>query len=152
MYTIVLSNSGNAATLDNVGNELTDVVPITLTATSATATSGTATLNPPTNTVTWNGSIPANGSITITINPTITAAALGSRIRNQASFAFDGDLNGSNESTGVSNDPTVAGSGNATVFDVAPMIVPTLSTVALILLTLLLLAWGTTLTLRRYRR
>ncbi len=60
-YTIVLSNSGNAAAGDNAGDELTDVLPASLTLVSATATSGTAVANTGTNTVTWNGAIPAGG-------------------------------------------------------------------------------------------
>jgi uncharacterized repeat protein (TIGR01451 family) len=113
-YTIVLSNSGSAASPDNAGNELTDVVPSGLTVVSATATSGTA--GNAGNTVTWNGSIPAAGSVTITITGIINAGTQGTTISNQASFAFDADLNGTNESTGTSDDPTVGGSNDPTSF------------------------------------
>ena len=152
VYTIVLSNSGNAATLDNPGDELTDVLPFGVTLTSATATSGTAIANTGTGTVTWNGSIAANGSVTITINTVINNLAPGILVSNQARYAFDADLNGSNESTGVTDDPTVAGTANATTFAVAPLIVPTLSNLALILLSLMIFAWGANLTLRRFRQ
>ena len=152
VYTIVLSNSGNAATLDNVGNEFTDVLPPGVTLTGASATSGTAVANLGTNTVTWNGSIAANGTVTITINTVINNSAPGSTVSNQGRYAFDADLNGTNESTGVTDDPTVTGSANATVFAVAPVIVPTLSNLALILLSLMMLAWGATVARRRYRQ
>lgn len=51
------------------------------------------------NTVTWDGDIPAGGSVTITINATINAAA-GTQISNQASFKFDADGDAQNEATG----------------------------------------------------
>ena len=102
--------------------------------------------------MTWNGSIAANGSVTITINTVINNLAPGILVSNQARYAFDADLNGSNESTGVTDDPTVAGTANATTFAVAPLIVPTLSNLALILLSLMIFAWGANLTLRRFRQ
>jgi uncharacterized repeat protein (TIGR01451 family) len=148
-YTIVLSNTGNAATTDNPGNELTDVLPAGLTLVSASASSGTAVATVATRTVTWNGGIAAGGSVTITINATITAAAAGSTLSNQASFAYDADLNGSNESTGVTDDPGVVGTANATAFVVnalapqaPPRPVPTASTIALAALGLLLTMFG----------
>jgi len=145
VYTITLSNAGNTATTDNPGNELTDVVPSALTVTGATASSGTVLVSG--NTVTWNGSIPAAGSVTVTINTVINATGAGQRISNQASFAYDADLDGSNESTGVTDDPAVAGTGNATSFDsaaAAVAIVPTLSTIALLALMLAVFGWGAT--------
>jgi len=152
VYTIVLSNAGNATTLDNTGDEFTDVLPFGVTLTSASATSGTAVANIGTGTVTWNGSIAANGNVTITINTVINNSAPGNTVSNQARYAFDADLNGSNESTGVTDDPTITGSANATAFAVAPLIVPTLSNLALILLSLMMLAWGANLALRRRRQ
>ncbi len=117
-YTVVLSNSGSSATLDNAGNELTDVLPSSLTLVNATATSGTATPTVATNTVTWNGSVPASGSVTITITATINSGTQGTTISNQASFSYDADLNGSNETTGTSDDPTVGGANDPTSFTV----------------------------------
>lgn len=149
VYTIVLSNAGNTATLDNAGDELTDVVPFGLTVTGATASSGTVAING--NTVTWNGSVPASGSVTVTINTVINAAGSGQSIINQASFAYDSDLNGSNESTGLTDDPTVAGTANATAFNASAVVVPTLSNVALLALILGLFVWGAGV-VRRSRR
>ena len=56
--------------------------------------------------------------------------------------AFDADGNGTNESTGMTDDPTVAGAANATAFDVSGLVTPTLSDAALALLALLMLDWG----------
>jgi len=145
-YTIVLSNSGNAPAADNAGNEFTDVLSPSLQLASASASSGTATANIATNTVTWNGSIPAGGSVTITITATINVST-GS-ISNQGTFAFDADLNGTNESPGVTDDPSVVGANNATSFSVVvnpiPSAIPTLSGLGLVVLGLGLLgsAWA----------
>jgi uncharacterized repeat protein (TIGR01451 family) len=118
-YTVTLSNSGSAASPDNAGNELTDVLPAGLTLVSANATSGTAVATILSNTVTWNGSIPASGSVTITITATINAGTGGTTITNQGSFSFDSDLNGTNESSGLTDDPGTGTSGDATGLAVA---------------------------------
>ena len=141
-YTIVLSNSGNAPAADNPGNEFTDVLPASLTLSSASASSGVATANLGTNTVTWNGSIPAAGSVTITINASISTSLSGSSsvtISNQGSFLFDADLNGSNESAGLTNNPNLPGNNNATTFTVNAATIPTLSEFGLLLLGLCML-------------
>jgi hypothetical protein len=98
--------------------------------------------------VNWNGAIAAGGSVTITINATINVTASGT-IANQGTVSFDGDGNGTNESTAVTDDPAVGGGGDATIFSVAgvpagPIApVPTLTIWALLLLALGLagLAW-----------
>ncbi len=151
-YTIILTNSGNTATTDNAGNELTDVLPIGLTLTGATASAGTAVATIATRTVTWNGGIPAGGAVTITINALVNAIAASSIVSNQATYAYDADLNGSNESTGLTDDPTVAGPANATTFaaDALPPI-PAASSEALWLIGLMLMAMGA-LRLRSKRR
>ena len=147
VYTITLSNTGNAASADNAGNELTDVVPLGLTITSATATAGTTVVTG--NTVTWNGSVPAGGSVVVTISTLINQAGVGQNISNQASFAYDRDLNGSNETTGISDDPTVAGVADATTFSVVTPVIPTLSSLALLLLSLTMLGVAGMRTARR---
>jgi len=150
-YTIILGNAGPGPQGDNPGNELTDVLPATLALISANASSGTAVASVPTNTVTWNGSIPAGGSVTITITATILPAANGASVSNQATAAFDADGNGSNESSALSNDPRQAGSNNPTVIFVADTrVIPALSPLALALL-VLMLATLATLAGRRIR-
>ncbi|HJU40592.1 MAG TPA: IPTL-CTERM sorting domain-containing protein, partial [Tahibacter sp.] len=146
-YTIVLTNTGTAQN-DNPGDEFTDVLPAGLTLVSATATSGTAVANVGTNTVTWNGAIPAGGSVTIVIGATINPAATGT-ISNQGTVSFDSDGNGTNDGTAVTDDPAAGGGADATTFSVAgggPVIivpVPTLNAWALLLLALGLggIAW-----------
>ena len=115
-YTIVLTNSGSGATADNAGNELTDTVPASLTVTGTSATSGTAANVG--NNVTWNGGIPAGGSVTITITATINSGTQGTTISNQASFSYDSDLDGTNDASGTSDDPSVGGANDPTVFAV----------------------------------
>jgi uncharacterized repeat protein (TIGR01451 family) len=101
-YTIVLSNIGAGAQGDNPGNEMVDVLPADLTLVSASATSGTAVATLATNTVTWDGSIAANGSVTITIVATINAAA-GQRVSNQATFVYDSQGTGTNDASGITD-------------------------------------------------
>ncbi|HKR65432.1 MAG TPA: S8 family serine peptidase, partial [Thermoanaerobaculia bacterium] len=116
-YTVVLSNSGVAPQQNNSGNEFIDVLPAQLTLVSANATSGSAVATVGTNTVTWNGSIPASGSVTITINATVAPNATAlSTISNQGSFNYDADGDGTNEASGVTNDPGTGAANDATSF------------------------------------
>jgi uncharacterized repeat protein (TIGR01451 family) len=151
VYTIVLTNAGPGNQGDNPGDELTDVLPSSLILVSASATSGTAVATVATNTVTWNGAIPAGGSVTITIQATVRPDVVsGTPVANQAAFAFDATGDGVNESSGVSDDPSTGAPGDATVivvgFDVVE--IPALDTVGLALLAALL-ALGGFLVLRR---
>jgi hypothetical protein len=114
-YTIVLQNNGTTAQADNPGDELVDVLPASLTLVSATATSGTAVATVATNTVTWNGPVPAGGSVTVTIAAAISASAtVGQVISNQGTIAYDRDGNGSNESAALTDDPTTGAVGDPT--------------------------------------
>ena len=115
-YTVVLSNSGPAAQLDNPGDEFTDVLPSTLTLVSANATSGTAVATVGTRTVTWDGTIPASGTVTITISATINSNAGGTTISNQGSISYDADGNGTNEASASTDDPSVGGASDSTSF------------------------------------
>jgi uncharacterized repeat protein (TIGR01451 family) len=124
-YTITISNSANVALADNPGDEMVDVLPPGLTLVQATATAGTAAANIATNTVTWNGSLAPSASVTITIEARINSAGTGQNLVNQARLNFDADLNGSNESLLLSDDPGVAGLANATAFASALLVVPT---------------------------
>jgi uncharacterized repeat protein (TIGR01451 family) len=118
-YTIILTNNGTGTQADNPGNELTDVLPGGVTLVGATATSGAAVATIGTNTVTWNGSLtPLGGSVTVTITATVKPGTAGTTISNQGTILFDANVNGSNESTGVTDDPTVAGPSNPTSFTV----------------------------------
>ncbi len=144
VYTIVLTNSGDAPSADNPGDEFVDVLPASLTLVSASAGSGTALATIGTNTVTWNGALAAaGGTVTITINAMINAGAMGT-ITNQGTINFDADGNGTNESTRPTDDPSVGGGADPTGFAVIGISipVPTMSTLALIALSLMVLGFG----------
>jgi uncharacterized repeat protein (TIGR01451 family) len=111
-YTIVLSNSGAFDQQNNTGPELTDVLPSQLTLVDASATSGTATATVATNTVTWDGVVPASGSVTITIHATINAGTSLQTVTNQATINYDANGDGTNEATAQ----TLAPGGGATSF------------------------------------
>lgn len=138
-YTIVLTNSGSIVQTDNPGNELTDVLPASLTLVSATASSGTAVANVGTNTVTWNGAIAGSGSVTITIQALVNTGTSGTTIANQATVSYDSDGNGTNDATRLSDDPSTAAPSDPTAFLVVG-IVPALSRRMMLLLAAVLAA------------
>ncbi|MBW8874591.1 MAG: ExeM/NucH family extracellular endonuclease [Acidobacteria bacterium] len=152
-YTVVLTNNGPGTQGDNPGNEFTDVLPAGLTLVSATATSGTALATVGTNTVTWNGSLAAGASVTITITATIDPnAAPGTTLTNQGTIAFDANGDGTNEASAQTDDPSQGGGADPTAFQVAAPPapdIPTLDTVGLTLLALLLALGGAALLRRR---
>jgi uncharacterized repeat protein (TIGR01451 family) len=141
-YTIVLTNNGGALQPDNPGNELVDVLPPAVTLVSASATSGTAVATVGTNTVTWNGSLAAGASVTITINATVSpSATVGTTVSNQATINYDADGNGTNESTRQSDSTSAPGASDPTTFAVAPAnfsAIPTLDERALMALAVML--------------
>jgi uncharacterized repeat protein (TIGR01451 family) len=118
-YTIVLTNTGSGAQANNPGDELTDVLPGTLTLVSASASSGTATAMVGTSTVTWNGSLAASANVTITIQATIElSVAGGTLVSNQGLIAYDSDGNGTNDASAQTDDPALGGPANPTAFTV----------------------------------
>ena len=130
------------------GNELIDVLPPELALVSATATSGTPATSG--NTVTWNGPIPAGGTVTITITATILPSAAGRSVANQGTISYDADGDGTNETTAQTDDPRVGGSADPTTIQVPGAIaIPTLSVAGLFLLTLCLIGLAFTLLRRR---
>jgi uncharacterized repeat protein (TIGR01451 family) len=150
-YTVTISNPSATTQLDNPGDEFTDVLPASLSLVSATATSGTAVANVPTRTVHWNGTIPASGSVTITITAVVNTGAAGLTISNQGTVFFDADGNGTNESSILTDNPATAAANDPTTFGVATLAqVPTLSELGLAILALLL-ASGALVVMRRRR-
>jgi len=148
-YTFVLWNGGPEAQEDNPGDELVDTLPAGLTLTGATADSGT--ISTAANTVTWNGAIPAGGHVTIRVEATIDAGTLGMTLCNQATFSFDADGDGINESSVLTDDPELPGPSDPCCFEVLPSavaVIPTLSDAGLLASTVLLAL----LALRRFRR
>ncbi|HEX4499218.1 MAG TPA: IPTL-CTERM sorting domain-containing protein [Thermoanaerobaculia bacterium] len=149
IYTVTLNNTGPAAQADNAGNEFTDTVPSPLVVATPTASSGTvsaAGVNP----VTWNGPIPAGGSVTITIPATIPTGTAGQTVSNQGTVNYDIDNDGTNGATtltdapgGAANDPTTFVVGGVPIGAI-----PTLSDFGLALLALMV-AGAAVLALRR---
>jgi uncharacterized repeat protein (TIGR01451 family) len=149
VYTVTLTNSGTGATFDEPGDEFTDTLPATLTLTSAAVSLGTVTITG--NTVHWNGGVPAGGSVVITIDATISGAAVSqSIISNQGTASYDATRSGSNQTAVLTDDPA---KGGPTQFLVGGAIaaVPALSGAGLAAMAIALLAGGA-LTLRRRRR
>jgi hypothetical protein len=71
----------------------------------------------PGNSVTWDGSIASGGSVTITINATVKpTVALDTTVSNQASISYDANVDGTNESSAVTDDPSVGGADDPTDF------------------------------------
>ncbi len=115
-YTIVVSNSSANAQFDNPGDEFVDVLPAGLVLKGAAASAGAAVADTASGTVRWNGSVPGNGSVTITISAWIMANAAGQNVSNQGTLYFDADGNGTNESSVPTDDPGLPGSADPTVF------------------------------------
>jgi uncharacterized repeat protein (TIGR01451 family) len=152
-YTVMLTNNGSGTQGDNPGNEFIDVLPASLTLLSASATSGTVVAFLPTRTVTWNGSLPGEASVTIIIHAMINGnVADGTVISNQGTIAYDADGNGTNEATAMTDDPRTPGAADPTTFqvqgpDVFP--VPTLGGAGLLLLAMLLAVGGAVMLRKR---
>ena len=98
----------------------------------------------------WNGTIAGNGgTVTITITALVNNGVGGQTISNQGTIFFDADGNGTNESSILTDDPGAPGVNDPTTFRALTIAqVPTLSTVGLGLLALLLMG-GALLVLRR---
>ncbi len=149
IYTATLTNNGTGGQPDNAGDEFSDPLPPGLTVGTPSASSGTvsgAGVNP----VTWNGSILAGGSVTITIPAQIAGNMAGQTISNQGTASFDADRSGSNESSALTDVPGGGADEPTEVVVLAASVVdvPALSGPALALLALLLAA-AAALVLRR---
>ena len=122
-YTVVLTNPGVQAQPDNAGDEFTDTIPISalIPNSGATASAGTISYDNATRTYSWNGSIPPGGSVTLSFSVRIPTGVTGTqRFCNQGTALVDTDLNGSNETSVLTSDPTpLAGApGTQTCVDV----------------------------------
>ncbi|MEM7053628.1 MAG: DUF11 domain-containing protein, partial [Pseudomonadota bacterium] len=146
-YTVIITNNSTGAQPDDPGSdEFTDVLPEGLFLTGASADSGVANADTGTNTVTWNGAIPAGGMVAITINATISQTARG-LISNQGTISFDRNGDGINDTTVPTDDPELPNSDDSTSFIVI-IAVPVMQNYAVLIMILLLLGIG----LQQYRR
>jgi uncharacterized repeat protein (TIGR01451 family) len=142
-YTVVLSNSGGYAQQDNPGPEFTDTIPASILVLSASATAGTVNLAG--SVLTWNGSIPAGGSVTITIRGYLDSATpAGTVVSNQGTVLFDTDGNGTNESTALTNNGPGPGASPTVFTSTAggPIAIPSLSGLGLLALAVILASLG----------
>ncbi len=137
-YTLTLVNNGSCTQADNPGDELIDVLPPQLTVVDTTVVTGGGTVatDGPSNTVTWNGAIAPAGSVVLEIEATIDPGAAGMTISNQATIFFDGDGDGTNESTTSTEGVTTGGPTTFVVF--AATAIPTLDGPALLVFGLLI--------------
>ena len=158
VYTLVLSNLGTFAQLDNPGPEMVDVLPAGLVVLQVQADEGSVGASPPLATlsvegtagpgteVTWNGQVPGEGAVVITIEARIDPTlAVGTELLNQATVRYDGDGSGDNESSAPSDDPGTDGPSDPTLVVVGAadvLAIPTLSVAARLLFGLLLLGGG----------
>jgi uncharacterized repeat protein (TIGR01451 family) len=118
-YTVTLRNTGGGTQPNAGGDELSDVLPSTLSLVSASASAGTATAIPATNTVAWNGSIASGGTVTVAIQATVKATtAAEAVVSNQGTVRYDANGDGINESSALTDDPARPGPADATVFRV----------------------------------
>ncbi|MFY9823217.1 MAG: hypothetical protein WAM82_17675 [Thermoanaerobaculia bacterium] len=96
-FTYVLTNGGPNAQADNPGAEFTDTLPAGLSLVTATASSGTVTTAA--NTVSWNGSIPVCGTVTISVQAKVDPGTVGMTLCSPGTVFFDSDGDGINESS-----------------------------------------------------
>lgn len=136
-YEIVIRNDGPAMQVDDPASaEMTDTLPPELVLTSASVSLGTVSTSG--NTVSWNGSLAAGESVTVTINATIAPGVPGgTAISNQATVFYDADGSGANESSEGSR-PSLNAAPGPTVVAAALATIPTLDLRALLLLAAIL--------------
>lgn len=158
VYTLLLTNLGTFAQLDNPGPEAIDVLPPGLSVLAAHADGGSVTVSSPpvvgpvgralgvATEVRWNGSIPGGGQVVVTIEATIDPGLpIGTRLSSQATVRFDGDGSGDNETTSPSDDPGTSEPSDPTLLVVggdSVLAIPALSGAGLLLFGLLVLAGG----------
>jgi uncharacterized repeat protein (TIGR01451 family) len=114
VYTISLIRPGTGVPATQT--RLTDTLPAELTVTQATAPSGTVSTNG--KTVTWTGALAALGAVDVTMQATIASGAAGAQVSNQGTVLFDGNGDGVKEAQALTDDPTLPGAADPTVFQV----------------------------------
>ena len=147
-YTIVLSNAGPGVLPDGPGDELVDILPATVELTGAAVIEGGGAVaeDAAANTVTWNGAIPADDSVTLEIYGTVTQ-----RVGNFAVIHFDSNGDGIHDSHRLTDDPAEPGSEDATIFvllGLAGVAVPAVGTLGLAILILGVVIGGVAVILR----
>ena len=142
-YVIEISNAGPQDQLDNPGSEMVDALPFGYVYLSSTASAGTLSYDPATRTLAWSGPVAVGQTVSISINGSIDPAVAGTMISNQAELRFDADGNGSNEASGLSDDPNQPGNTDPTMIGITAVVpVPGLGLLGMLLLSLAVLTLG----------
>jgi uncharacterized repeat protein (TIGR01451 family) len=115
-YEIVITNEGCAPMPNTAGHEFTDTLPGLLTATGfVQASSGTISVSG--SEVVWDGSIPAGGSVHLTVKAKIdNDVEEGTGICNQGFVHWDSDEDGSSDATEPTDDPGTPADDDPTCF------------------------------------
>jgi uncharacterized repeat protein (TIGR01451 family) len=143
VYTVVLSNPGPESQTDGVGDEFVDHMPggVALVDALVIAGGGTVVADMAGNTVTWNGSISAGGTVTLEIRGTVTPA-----IENQGFVNVDSNGDGTYDAQRPTDDPSTPEPDDATMFELLILgAVPAVTGTGLIILVAVLLATGVAL-------
>ena len=109
-YTITLSNIGNVSHPNNPGYEFEDVIPqnTSFVQGSLYSSSGRCSYLPSENKIVWDGELPAESSVLITYEVTISSSLTETTlISNQGVVYWDRDEDGINEETELTDDPNV---------------------------------------------
>ena len=63
--------------------------------------------------MTWNGSIAVGGSVIITITAKVNTGTAGQTICNQGTISYDSNADGTNDASGVTDNPAHSGGGRS---------------------------------------
>ncbi len=120
-YTVVLTNTGGVAQADLAGPEFYDALPSTVALLTGSASSGTLTTTAATNQVSWNGSIGAGASVTLTYQAVIMSGGGTAAVANQGTILMNGNLSGANTVTDVTDNPNTVAARDATTTGPLPL-------------------------------
>jgi uncharacterized repeat protein (TIGR01451 family) len=119
-YTVTLTNNGTGIANNNSGDEFVDILPAGLTLRSAVADAGSVSVGivGSTATVRWNGSLAVGASVTITIKAQIGLINPGQTISNQGTVQYGAYEGSTNDTTVLTDDPSVGGATDPTTFTI----------------------------------
>lgn len=109
-YTVSLINTGDADQSNNPGHEFEDFIPedTEFVTSSETATSGSIQYNSGDNKITWDGTIPAESSVSLSFQVTIDQGLTGGTIiSSQGTTNWDSNEDGTNDETELTDNPYI---------------------------------------------
>ena len=149
VYLITITNLGDGhQTDDPSSDELEDLLPPELRIFTASSDhpSFTVTTDDTTNAIYGNGPLAPDETVTVTLEAVVTAEQ-GDEVSNQALIRFDTDHDGVNDTSEVTDDPSTSAAGDSTTFLVSSVLdIPTLDSVGLVLMIVLLIVVGVRMT------